>query len=62
MPLSGRSRLEFENTVGYFVNPVVLCAPIDSGATFRQHLATMRETVIEAQRYGDFPFPELVKR
>jgi amino acid adenylation domain-containing protein len=62
MPLSGRGRQEFENTVGYFINPVVLCAPIDPGATFRQHLAQMRETVIEAQRYGDFPFPELVKR
>ena len=61
-PLMGRSRPEFENIVGYFVNPVVMCAPIEKGTTFRQHLAAMREVIIEAQRYGDFPFPELVKR
>jgi amino acid adenylation domain-containing protein len=61
-PLIGRSRAEFENIVGYFVNPVVVCAPIEVGTTFRQHLAAMREATIEAQRYGDFPFPELVKR
>lgn len=61
-PLIGRSRPEFENIVGYFVNPVVICAPIESGTTFRQHLAAMREATITAQRYGDFPFPELVKR
>lgn len=61
-PLSGRSRPEFENLVGYFVNPVVICAPIEPGTTFRQHLAAMREAAVSAQRYGDFPFPELVKR
>ena len=61
-PLIGRSRPEFENIVGYFVNPVVICAPIETGTTFRQHLAAMRGVIIDAQRYGDFPFPELVKR
>ena len=61
-PLIGRSRSEFENIVGYFVNPVVMCTPIEPGATFRQHLAAMREVAIEGQRYGDFPFPEIVKR
>ncbi len=62
MPLAGRSRQEFENIVGYFVNPVVLCARVESGTTFRQHVAEMRAAAIGAQRYGDFPFPELVKR
>jgi amino acid adenylation domain-containing protein len=62
MPLAGRSRQEFENIVGYFVNPVVLCARVESETTFRQHVAEMREAAIGAQRYGDFPFPELVKR
>lgn len=61
-PLVGRSRPEFENIVGYFINPVVVCAPIDPSTTFRQHLAAIREVTIASQRYGDFPFPELVKR
>ena len=61
-PLAGRSEPEFENTVGYFVNPVILSAPVNTGTTFRQHLAAMRETIIAAQEHGDFPFIELVRR
>jgi hypothetical protein len=61
-PLAGRTQGNFEQTVGYFVNPVVLCAPIDPGATFREHLAAMREVTISALQHGDFPFVEIVKR
>ena len=61
-PLAGRTRREFEGIVGYFVNPVVLCAPIESAGTFRRHVAEMREVLIGAQQYGDFPFLEIVKR
>jgi amino acid adenylation domain-containing protein len=60
-PLVGRSQAEFENTLGYFVNPVILCAPVNTSTTFRQHLAAMREAAIAAQQHGDFPFVELVK-
>ena len=62
VPLAGRSRREFQNTIGYFINPVVVCAPVEAGATFRQHLATMREATVAGQQYGDFPFIEIVKR
>ena len=61
-PLSRRPRREDEGTVGYFVNPAVLCAPVQPETTFRQHIADMRAAAIGVQRFGDFPFPELVKR
>jgi non-ribosomal peptide synthetase component F len=61
-PLAGRSQPEFENTVGYFVNPVVLSASVKPDITFRRHLAMMREVIVAALQYGDFPFPEIVKR
>ena len=61
-PLAGRNQQEFEGTVGYFINPVVLCAPIELETTFEQHIADMRTSLIGAQRHGEFPFPELVKR
>jgi len=61
-PLAGRSLPEFECAVGYFVNPIILSAPIEADTTFRQHLAAMRETIIGAQEHGDFPFIELVRR
>lgn len=62
VPLAGRSRREFQNTIGYFINPVIVCAPVEAGTTFRQHLVTMREVTVAAQQYGDFPFIEIVKR
>jgi amino acid adenylation domain-containing protein len=61
-PLAGRSQPEFESAVGYFVNPIILSAPISADTTFRQHLAAMRESIIGAQEHGDFPFIELVRR
>ena len=62
VPLAGRSRREFQDTIGYFVNPVIVCAPVDAATTFRQHLFAMREVTVTAQKYGDFPFVEIVKR
>jgi len=61
-PLAGRSRTEFEDIVGYFVNPVVLRAPIEPGTSFRRHVGVVREVVVGALQNGDFPFFELVKR
>jgi amino acid adenylation domain-containing protein len=62
VPLAGRSRREFQDTIGYFINPVVVSAPVQADTTFRQHLATLRDVTVAAQQYGDFPFIELVKR
>jgi amino acid adenylation domain-containing protein len=61
-PVSGRSLRDFERGVGYFVNPVIISAPIDPHSTFRQHLAGIRDSIIAAQEYGDFPFIEIVRR
>jgi len=61
-PLSGRSRTEFEDIIGYFVNPVVLRCPIEPEISFRRHIGVVREGVVGALQNGDFPFFELVKR
>jgi amino acid adenylation domain-containing protein len=61
-PLAGRPLSEFEDVVGYFVNLVVLRAPIAPGTTFRRYVAEMREAILGGLRYGDFPFLEIVKR
>lgn len=62
VPLAGRSRREFQNTVGYFINPVIVCAPVEADTSFRQHLVAIREVIVTAQQFGDFPFIEVVKR
>ena len=61
-PLLGRSRHEFEEVVGYFVNPVVLVADLGGDPTFRAFLGQARQTVLDALDHQDYPFPYLVER
>ena len=61
-PLAGRPLSEFEDVVGYFVNPVVLRAPVAPGTSFRRHVADMRASFLAGLKCGDFPFLEIVKR
>lgn len=61
-PTAGRSRAEFENILGYFLNPIVLRAKITPESSFRDFLAQVKETVIGGVSHQDFPFPMLVER
>lgn len=61
-PTAGRSHPRFRNVVGYFVNPVVLRAAVDTADTFADHLATCGKAVIAALEHADLPFPALVRR
>ncbi|MGK7942438.1 MAG: amino acid adenylation domain-containing protein [Crocosphaera sp.] len=61
-PLVGRSRSEWEQIVGYFVNPVVLRCDLSENPSFEQLLPKTRRLVLEALEYQNFPFPLLVER
>lgn len=61
-PTAGRSRSEFENLVGFFVNPVVLRANLAGDPTFAEYLGRVRQVVIDALKHADYPFPLLVQR
>ncbi|MEK6250309.1 MAG: amino acid adenylation domain-containing protein, partial [Planctomycetales bacterium] len=61
-PTAGRSRAEFEQILGYFLNPVVFRSQLAADMTFRQLLANMRQTVLDGLTNQDFPFPMLVER
>ncbi|SFW88826.1 amino acid adenylation domain-containing protein [Amycolatopsis australiensis] len=58
--VQGRDRPELERVVGFFVNTVVLRSAVDSAASFAGHLATARQTVLDAFAHDDVPFEELV--
>ncbi|HJP91738.1 MAG TPA: amino acid adenylation domain-containing protein [Pyrinomonadaceae bacterium] len=62
VPAAGRSRAEFADVVGYFVNPVVARADLSGNPTFKQFLAQTRRTVLSALDHQDYPFPLLVER
>jgi amino acid adenylation domain-containing protein len=61
-PASGRSRAEFDEVVGYFVNPLVLRSHADARVPFQTFLAAAHRTVLAALDHQDFPFPLLVER
>ncbi|MCC7362519.1 MAG: AMP-binding protein, partial [Anaerolineales bacterium] len=59
---NGRSRPEFNDIVGYFVNPVVLRANCADQPTFRDFLSQTRQTLLDALDHQDYPFAQLVER
>jgi len=61
-PTTGRSKTEFANIVGYFVNPVVLRANFLGNPTLKAFLAQIRSTVLGVSAHQDYPFPLLVKQ
>ena len=60
--LAGRSRSEFADVVGYFVNPVVLRTSFSGDPTFEELLERVRRTVLAAFEHQDYPFALLVDR
>ena len=61
-PMFGRSRAKFEQTVGNFVNVVVLRERLSGESTFLETLAHTRRTVLEAMAHQDYPFSLLVEK
>lgn len=60
--IAGRNRAAFMDLVGYFVNPLPIRAKLGDDLTFMQLLEQMRETILSAFAFQDFPFVELVNR
>ncbi len=61
-PTTGRSRAEFEDIVGYFINPVGLEADLAGDPCFDGLLRKVRETVSEALTHSDYPLADLVQQ
>jgi len=61
-PLAGRTRGEFADVVGYFVNPLPLRADLSANPSFTTFLSQVREVVFGALEHQNYPFPLLVER
>jgi len=61
-PTSGRTSIETEQTIGYFVNPVLLRSKMEKGASFRQLLEQVKETVLGAMDHQQYPLALLVEK
>ncbi|MEW2484833.1 amino acid adenylation domain-containing protein [Streptomyces sp. NPDC048411] len=58
--VSGRSRPELEQLIGYGINTLVLRGRWQGDPTFRQMLTGARETVLDAFDNQEFPFARIV--
>lgn len=61
-PVDNRSGVEFEKTIGYYVNPVVLRTSVSDDVSFPQLLQRVRKVVLGALEHQSFPFPLLVEK
>lgn len=59
-PVAGRTDRTMTESVGNFVNPVVLRADLSGAASFREQLSRTRRTVLEALEHQGYPFELLV--
>ncbi len=61
-PIAGRTKQEFAQTVGYFVNPVVIRAKLDDRLSLQDLLQNVRQNTLEALEHQAYPFPLLVEQ
>ena len=58
--LSGRDRAELEGLIGFFINTLVLRSTLDNRGTFRDCLADVQSTVLDAFANQEVPFERVV--
>jgi amino acid adenylation domain-containing protein/non-ribosomal peptide synthase protein (TIGR01720 family) len=59
-PVAGRSRLETENLIGFFVNMLALRTNLSGDPTYRALVGRVRQAVLGAQAHQELPFDKLV--
>jgi amino acid adenylation domain-containing protein len=60
-PIANRTRVETEGLIGFFVNTLVLRTKAAAGTNFRELLAAVRDTALDAFAHQDVPFQKLVE-
>ncbi|MFN2413682.1 MAG: amino acid adenylation domain-containing protein [Pyrinomonadaceae bacterium] len=60
-PIASRNRSELEGLVGFFINVLIFRTDLAGASSFRDALARVRETVLDAYANQDVPFNKLIQ-
>ncbi len=61
-PTAGRSKKEFAEIIGYFVNPIPFRANLSGNPTFKTFFEQVKATVLEAFDNMDYPLTQMVEK
>lgn len=60
-PIAGRNRIEVEESIGFFINTLLLSADLSGNPTFKQLLQRVRTVALGAYSHQDVPFEKLIE-
>jgi amino acid adenylation domain-containing protein len=60
-PIANRPQTETESLIGFFLNNLALRSDLSGNPTFREALARVRKTALDAYAHQDLPFEKLIE-